>query len=115
MQTRNQVYTDWYSKLDETGADGAMFWLLSGHEDNGTLYADYDRFTVYYPEDNTTCTVIQNYSDTVLAKSSLEIPPAITLTPSSGFATATIAGRFSGPGSSNWRGFDLICQRLMKP
>jgi mannan endo-1,4-beta-mannosidase len=94
MDTRNQVYTDWYNRLAETNSDGAMFWLLSGHEDNGILYADYDHFTVYYSEDNTTCSIIQNYSDTVLAKSGQEILPAITLTPSSGFATTTIVGRF---------------------
>jgi mannan endo-1,4-beta-mannosidase len=93
-EKRNQVYTDWYNKLNETDADGAMFWLLSGHLDNGTLYPDYDHFTVYYAIDNATCVIIQNYSYIVIAKSGLEILPAITLTPNEGFATTMISGKY---------------------
>lgn len=71
LTKRNQVYTDWYNKLNETNSDGAMFWLLSGHQDDGTLYPDYDTFTVYYPENSATNTVISNYSTTVAAKSGI--------------------------------------------
>jgi mannan endo-1,4-beta-mannosidase len=110
MEERNQVYTDWYNELDETDADGVMFWLLSGHQDDGTLYADYDHFTVYHPEDNATCAIIQNYSDTVLAKSGLETLPTITLTPNTGFATTTISGKFFPTAGSTvtitWEGIE---------
>jgi hypothetical protein len=94
MGIRNSVYTDWYDRLNETNADGAMFWLLSGHQDDDTLYPDYDHFTVYYPEDSATCTIIQTYSDTVLAKSGLPILPTIVLTPDSGYTPTMISGKY---------------------
>ncbi len=59
---RNQIYQDWYNTLYAYNADGAMFWLLSGHQDDGSLYPDYDGFTVYYPQDTNTCAVISAYS-----------------------------------------------------
>lgn len=83
LTKRNRVYTDWYAKLNQTNSDGAMFWLLSGRQDNGSLYPDYDNFTVYYPENSSTCTIIKNYSTTVAAKSGIAFdntPPTITIT-----------------------------------
>lgn len=64
MQKRNRIYSDWYNLLDTNDADGAVFWLLSGH-----TYADYDNYTVYSPEDTETCSVIQGFSDVVESKS----------------------------------------------
>jgi mannan endo-1,4-beta-mannosidase len=99
ISNRNQVFTEWFEILDETNADGANFWLLSGHEDDGTLYQDYDGFTVYYPEDSSTCIIIQNYSNKVAEKSgqTLDVtPPSISITtPSSNAAVngdVTISG-----------------------
>lgn len=38
---------------------GALFWILSGKQDDGTLYPDYDGFTVYCP--SPVCTTIANF------------------------------------------------------
>jgi mannan endo-1,4-beta-mannosidase len=90
--TRDQVFTDWYHKIDMVDADGAMFWLLSGHQDDGTLYPDYDGFTVYYPENASTCAIIENYSNVVQAKSGQEIAGlGLVSGGGAGISTTTIA------------------------
>ncbi len=62
MRTRDSLYKNIYSTASSAGVDGLGFWLLSGRQDNGTLYPDYDRFTVYYPEDSSTDRVIKSGS-----------------------------------------------------
>lgn len=69
MLDRNRIYGDWYDQADLLDADGFGFWLLSGHQDDGTLYPDYDQYTVYHPEDSATAGVIQDYSSRAAAKS----------------------------------------------
>lgn len=60
--SRDAKYDSWYAEFDKLSVDGANFWLLSGHQDDGTLYPDYDGFTVYYPESQSTVAVIENYA-----------------------------------------------------
>jgi mannan endo-1,4-beta-mannosidase len=60
--TRDAKYQSWYNEFDRLGVDGANFWLLSGYQDDGTLYPDYDGFTVYYPESASTVAVIENFA-----------------------------------------------------
>ncbi len=62
MKNRNSLYKNIYTTAASSGVDGAGFWLLSGKQDNGTLYPDYDHFTVYYPEDRSTASVIKSGS-----------------------------------------------------
>ena len=40
------------------GVDGFLYWILSGVQDDGTLYPDYDGFTVYCP--SPVCTTLSN-------------------------------------------------------
>jgi mannan endo-1,4-beta-mannosidase len=47
--TRNVVYQQWTSAASAAGANGLLYWLLAGIQDDGTLYPDYDGFTVYCP------------------------------------------------------------------
>lgn len=61
-RTRDSKYQSWYNEFAQLAMDGANFWLLSGHQDDGTLYPDYDGFTVYYPENASTVTVIENFA-----------------------------------------------------
>jgi cellulase (glycosyl hydrolase family 5)/mannanase-like protein len=77
MADRNRIYTDWYNRVDSMAGDGVGFWLLSGHQDDGSLYPDYDHFTVYYPEDSGTASIIQNFSSRMRAKSGVpfDAPP----------------------------------------
>lgn len=46
---RDGVYASWYNTLYEEGANGSHFWILTGIEDHGGLYPDYDGFRVVYP------------------------------------------------------------------
>jgi mannan endo-1,4-beta-mannosidase len=56
---RNQTYQTWTTALLTEGGNGALYWLLSDVQDNGTLYPDYDQFTVYCP--SPVCTTISNF------------------------------------------------------
>ncbi|MEJ1154646.1 cellulase family glycosylhydrolase [Microbacterium marmarense] len=47
--TRMPVYEEWLRTIRLTGVDGALYWILSAEQDDGTTYADYDGFTVYCP------------------------------------------------------------------
>lgn len=44
---RNPVYKQWTEAVFYAGGNGALYWLLAGRQDDGTLYPDYDGFTVY--------------------------------------------------------------------
>ncbi len=104
LTKRDQVYTDWYAKLNQNNADGAMFWLLSGHQDDGTLYPDYDTFTVYYPENSSTNTVIMNYSTIVNAKSGITFdntPPTVAVAAPSNNASISGTVHISGTAGDN--------------
>lgn len=76
--TRDAKYSSWYNEFARLGVDGANFWLLSGHQDDGTLYPDYDGFTVYYPESSSTVAVIETFSKGQVQKSARKldlVPP----------------------------------------
>jgi mannan endo-1,4-beta-mannosidase len=61
--TRMPVYDDWLRTIRHSGVDGALYWILSSEQDDGTLYADYDGFTVYCP--SPVCTLISAHGDLV--------------------------------------------------
>ncbi len=46
---RNPVYQQWEEAVLKNNGGGALYWLLSGKQDDGTLYPDYDGYTVYCP------------------------------------------------------------------
>ncbi len=46
---RMPVFAKWLKTVRATGVDGALYWILSSTQDDGTRYADYDGFTVYCP------------------------------------------------------------------
>jgi mannan endo-1,4-beta-mannosidase len=56
--TRNAVYKTWLDAFLKAKGDGALYWILSDVQDDGTLYPDYDGFTVYCP--SPVCTTIGN-------------------------------------------------------
>ncbi len=56
--TRNPVYQQWTDTVIRTGGAGFLYWILSGIQDDGKLYPDYDGFTVYCP--SPVCTTIGN-------------------------------------------------------
>jgi mannan endo-1,4-beta-mannosidase len=67
-QQRRSVYQEWYQILKEEKVEGVAFWLLSSEQDDGSLYPDYDGFTVYYPESSDVIDIIKGYSDYVHIK-----------------------------------------------
>lgn len=67
-QRRRQIFSEWYQVAKEEKIDGVAFWLLSGNQDNGSLYPDYDGFTVYYPESIDVTDIIGDYSKYVHAQ-----------------------------------------------
>ena len=60
--TRNTVYRKWTSLItpSSSGGVGALNWLLADVQDDGTLYPDYDGFTMYCP--GAICTAMSNFS-----------------------------------------------------
>ncbi|MBO3737588.1 cellulase family glycosylhydrolase [Actinoplanes flavus] len=70
--TRNPVYQQWMSDFTRTGGSGFLYWILSGSQDDGTLYPDYDGFTVYCP--SPVCTTITNASHEI-ASGQRSLPP----------------------------------------
>ncbi|WP_298458231.1 cellulase family glycosylhydrolase [uncultured Cellulomonas sp.] len=61
--TRNVVYREWTQAFERTGGTGALYWLLSDVQADGTLYPDYDGFTVYCP--SPVCTLLSNFAETM--------------------------------------------------
>lgn len=59
---RKEVFSRWYQTFKEEHVDGAAFWILSSRQMDGSLYPDYDGFTVWYPESTDVIDIIQNYS-----------------------------------------------------
>jgi mannan endo-1,4-beta-mannosidase len=47
--TRNPTYKAWTDEVLKDNGAGALYWLLSDKQDDGTLYPDFDGFTVYCP------------------------------------------------------------------
>ena len=58
--TRNPVYHQWEDTVVKDDGAGALYWILSGLQDNGTLYPDYDGYTVYCP--TPVCTAFTNFA-----------------------------------------------------
>jgi mannan endo-1,4-beta-mannosidase len=57
--TRNPSYKLWNDAVLRSGMSGSLYWILSGVQDDGTLYADYDGFTVFCP--SPVCTAMSNF------------------------------------------------------
>lgn len=68
---RNPVYKEWTDIVARHGA-GALYWILSGIQDDETLYPDYDGYTVYCP--SPVCTTFGNFADR-LQRFRLYFPP----------------------------------------
>lgn len=58
---RNPVYKEWTGIIANHWGAGALYWILSGIQDDGALYPDYDGFTVYCP--SPVCTTFGNFAD----------------------------------------------------
>ena len=70
---RNPVFQWWTDTVLENRGSGALYWILSGMQDGGTLYPDYDGFTVYCP--SPVCTTMSNFAAMMAAGQPLVFPP----------------------------------------
>lgn len=71
--TRNLVFKEWTDAVFESGGAGALYWILSGREDSGAYYQDYDGFTVYCP--SPVCTTVSNFAQMMAQNRQLIFPP----------------------------------------
>ena len=65
--SRPDVYRKWYDIMNRGDVNGALFWVLGGRQygdprNEGTLYPDYDGFTIYYPDSRNLCPIVQDYA-----------------------------------------------------
>ena len=72
--TRNPVFKAWTDLALERKIDGMLYWILSDVQDDGSLYPDYDGFTVYCP--SPVCTTLSNFS-LALRKEQKKFAPVI--------------------------------------
>jgi mannan endo-1,4-beta-mannosidase len=70
--TRNPVYQQWTDAAIASGIDGFLYWMLAGVQADGSLYPDYDGFTVYCP--SPVCTTVTN-AGTELRFGQRSLPP----------------------------------------
>jgi mannan endo-1,4-beta-mannosidase len=70
---RNPNYKQWTDTVLNSGGAGALYWILSGKQDDGSLYPDYDGFTVYCP--TPVCTTLSNFGAMMAANRPLIFAP----------------------------------------
>jgi mannan endo-1,4-beta-mannosidase len=67
LTTRDAIYTGWTDAVYQLGGNGDQFWILTGLQDDGTLYPNYDGFRVTYP--SSTASVLAAHAARMKAKS----------------------------------------------
>jgi mannan endo-1,4-beta-mannosidase len=70
---RNPNYKLWTDTVFNSRGAGALYWILSGKQDDGSLYPDYDGFTVYCP--SPVCTTLSNFGAMMAANRALVFAP----------------------------------------
>src|SRR5450759_5129661 len=58
LTARNVTYKSWTDTVRTSGGNGALFWILTGLQDDGTLYPDYDLSLITCP--SPVCTTLAN-------------------------------------------------------
>ena len=60
LSTRDAIYQSWTDTVYKEGGNGDQFWILTGLQDDGTLYPNYDGYRVTYP--SSTATILANHA-----------------------------------------------------
>lgn len=101
--TRNPVYKEWTDAVLDKRGNGALYWILSGIQDDGTNYPDYDGFTVYCP--SPVCTTIGNFARAIASHRPMLFPPVadndVVLTEAETPATLAVAANDIAYGHKN--------------
>jgi mannan endo-1,4-beta-mannosidase len=85
QSTRNPNYKTWTDAVLREGGTGAVYWMLAGEQDDGTLYPDFDGYAVYCP--GPICQAFGNFAAMTRAERILPFPPvadvdtAVTVSP----------------------------------
>jgi mannan endo-1,4-beta-mannosidase len=58
---RTTVFTNWYNASKQNDISGMLLWILSGKQMDGSLYPDYDGFTVWCPELTSICDTLKSF------------------------------------------------------
>jgi mannan endo-1,4-beta-mannosidase len=80
---RNPIYQKWENTILKDDGAGALYWILSDKQDDGTYYPDYDGFTVYCP--TPVCMAFTNFARL------MEFRPPFSFSPVADNDTATTA------------------------
>jgi mannan endo-1,4-beta-mannosidase len=70
---RNRVYHEWLDRLQSLGGNGGLYWILSGRQDSGGLYGDFDGFTIY--EGTPTFETLTNFAAVMTAGAAQDFAP----------------------------------------
>lgn len=85
--TRDSVYQTWVNTVSSGGGDGWMFWILTGIQDDGTLYPDFDGFRIVVP--SSTATMLSAAATAIGGGGPDTSPPLQPGTPAASTVTAT--------------------------
>jgi endo-1,4-beta-mannosidase len=82
------AYKTWCDAAYNSGYAGTMVWILTGIQDDGQLYADYEGFRVIYPSD--VATVLANHAAAMAANNgTATVSPRSTVKPTATAAATT--------------------------
>lgn len=76
---KESVYPAWCDAVLDHGYAGSCFWILTGIQDDGNLYADYDGFRVTYP--SAVATILANHAMEMALSGGWTPTPTPTATP----------------------------------
>jgi mannan endo-1,4-beta-mannosidase len=106
QSTRDATYTAWANAVRTTGGDGFNFWLLTGIQDDGSLYPDFDGFRITTP--SSTATVLSNAALQLSGAGGGDVtPPSTPGTPTAANITATGAALSWAASTDNTGGSGL--------
>lgn len=71
--TRNPVYKQWTDTVLQDDGAGALYWILSGKQDDGSLYPDFDGYTVYCP--SPVCEMFSNFAHFIELRPPFSVAP----------------------------------------
>lgn len=62
LANRHDAFDRWFDQFERHDVAGSLFWFLLGHLDDGSRFPDHDGFGVYYPEDEETVAIVEEYA-----------------------------------------------------
>lgn len=89
QSARDAAYQTWVDTVRTGGGDGWAFWILTGIQEDGQLYPDYDGFRISYP--SASATLLSNAAVAMSGGGSDVSAPTTPGTPTASGVTATSA------------------------